>query len=249
MRITKEELQCFKPINNWVLIKPNSGYNKFKIGDQEYFLDITYNPHQHAPVTGTCVATPDKLFVGTYEFPGMQWDVDMEMRIGDVVTYSYLAAMRAIDDHEGRIVFVDDEIYLMIPYEECYVAQRKPVHPEWIDSKFFLFPLNGYCLVEPVKEHVAQQLGNIIISNTALLVVSVRFGRVAHASSLVRLYADGDGAPDIDQIKNGDYICFDRACDLVCEYDMHVSLPKTFYHVQRRHISAIIPNHLIETKS
>jgi len=257
--VTKQELNIFAPVANMVLIKPNRGESEYTLpGGIKIKIDVSYNQEQHAPVTGTVVAHPKSLLVASPGIPGMWWDVDMELRKGDVVAYSYLAAMAALEKEEGRIIMCDNEPYFMIPYEECFVAKRKNKPTKLFRPKGDIFyknidpiiPINGYCLVEPVTETTQLKIGNTTLEQVELAKSkSAVFGKVAYTShGLIRKYVDGDGAPDTDEVRVGDYIAFDRACDLLCEYDLHASLDgkKQFYRIQRRYIRAVVPKSLID---
>lgn len=271
--LNKTELENFVPISNWILIKPNRGEEEYILsGGMKIQIDISYNREQHAPVTGTVIAVPKTIFPASPGVVGMQWDVDMELQRGDVIAYSYLAAMGALEPHEGRIIMCEGQPYFMVPYEEVFVAKRfylseeaqfevqngKMKFSEFSDiyqSDFknpLIIPVNGYCLIEPVEESVELKIGSLIMDQVdASKNASSRYGRVVYPSKgLIRKYIDGDGHPDTDQIKTGDYIAFDRASDLLCEYDLHASLDgkKKFYRIQRRYIQAIVPESLIKTK-
>lgn len=291
IHLTKQELENFVPVANWVLIKPNRGETEYVLsGGIKIQIDVSYNQEQHAPVTGSVVAPPKSLLVASKGVPGMWWDVDMELRKVDVVAYSYLAAMGALEPHEGRIIMCENEPYFMIPYEECFVAKRiipkvisinmddiplselsvkelleqyekfgdsfmqeKGIkyqeHPESIS----IIPINGYCLVEPVSEVAHLKIGNMDLEQVELAKKnSAVFGKVAYISrGLIRSYVDKDGNPDTDEVRIGDYIAFDKACDILCEYDIHASLEgkKQFYRIQRRYIRAVVSKSIIDVNN
>lgn len=265
IKLTKEELSRFKPVSNMILVKPNRGNDEILLGDLKLYLDISYHKEVHSPVMGTIVAVPDSL-----NPKAMQWDVDMEVRPGDVAWYSYLSAQNAIDPVMGRTILCEGEAYFMIPYEEVFVVKGERMQYEstpiekrtrvgdrefgamWpVGMKEQILPVNGYCLVEPVEEIEEWKIGNLVLERPGMSekMPSSRYGRVAYVSKgLVRKYNDGDGVPDEDQVSVGDYICFDVACDLIVEYDLHAKLDgkKMFYRMQRRYIHAIIPENLVK---
>lgn len=278
--LTLDQFKYFSPTSNMVLVKPNRGNEEFRLPNGEkIFLDISYNKEMHAPVVGSVVALPEQIYASDAVCDdagnvisgniGMQWDVDMELQVGDTVIYNYLAAMAALDHHEGKMIKCQDDVYFLIPYEECFVAKRQIKLPSSFTTletiEIFkktgnvlhhhkdcqvIFPINGYCLVEPVEEQTQLKIGALTIDKLdAFKSSSIRYGKVVFTSDgLIRKYCDGDGNPDIDQVRPGDYICFDVACDLLCEYDLHASLDKNklFYRMQRRYIHAIISKNLID---
>lgn len=261
--LNSKTLLLYEPTSNMVLVKPTRGNDEFILPNGEkIFLDISYNKEMHAPVTGIVVACPNKIWASDAVLDeygeivsghlGMQWDVDMELAKDDVVTYSYLSATTVLDPNEGKMIMCENQVYFLIPYEECFVAKRPILgtfNPEHGGVYNYIIPLNGYCLVEPVEEKTQQKAGAIILEKSdAFAQQSIRYGKIAYTSkSLIRKYVDGDGAPDIDNVKVGDYIAFDIGCDLLCEYDLHASIEgkKQFYRMQRRHIHAIISETII----
>lgn len=263
------------PVANQVIIKPNRGESEYILpSGMKLQLDISYEREMHAPVTGTVIMPPKTIFGARRDFPGLQWEVDMEIQKRDVVAYSYLAAMNAMEVEEGKIIMCDGEAHFMVPYDECFVAKR-PAY--WRNNMIFkaagaapeitmqaetlnggppvtkfdeqIIPLNGYCLVEPVEQKTVHRLGGLELESVAASIrTSAVFGRVVYASkSLIKNYLDGDGLPDVDEVRPGDYIAFDRGCDLLCEYDMHASIEgkKKFYRIQRRYMRAIVPESMI----
>jgi hypothetical protein len=265
IKLTPDELKRFKPVSNMILVKPNRGNDEILVGDHKLYLDISFNREVHSPVMGAIVAVPAQL-----NPKQMQWDVDMEARPGDVAWYSYLAAQCALAPEMGRMIMCDGEVYFLIPYEEVFVVKRtcsmfqsaveitagrySHVHVIGMDQAsadvVTILPVNGYCLVEPVEEKEEWKIGKLVLERPEMSkgFHSARYGKVAHVSTgLIRKYNDGDGIPDQDLVRPGDYICFDTACDLIVEYDLHAQLEgkKMFYRMQRRYIHATIPQDLV----
>lgn len=250
IKVTKEELALTRPVGNWVLIKPNRGNDEHLMATgQKLFLDISYHKEQHAPVVGTVIAVPEQL-----KKKFMEWEVDMELMPGDTAFYSYLAAVRALDANETNhtrhnplLIMCEGEAYFWIDYAEICVAKR---HGQSLAPQIeVIIPINGYCLVEPVSEKTEMRLGNLVLEQTQMAHAhSKRYGKVAYVSNaLIREYQDGDGIPDQDQVRPGDYVCFERACDQAIEFDFHASMDgkKTFFKIQRRYFNAIIPAELV----
>ena len=88
-----------------------------------------------AEVWGTVAVVPDKLFFDKKYNDAMPWDTDMEVRVGDMVWFDYLASVNCdVLQTAGRTFYV-------IHYEDLYVAKRAGE----------IIPLNGYCLCEKIK--------------------------------------------------------------------------------------------------
>ncbi len=125
IEITKDQLRNYRPLNNMVLIKPTLGQKEVMIGDIKFQLDTSYEEEIHAPVTGTVVAVPYSIFMARKGFPGMWWDVDMEIEVGDYAIYDYLQATTALDPAYAQAMTCEGELYLLIPYEGIFVVRRQ----------------------------------------------------------------------------------------------------------------------------
>lgn len=269
--LTLEQLSSLKPTQNLVLVKTNRGTHEYRLPSGErIFIDIQFEKEIHAPVTGTVVAVPDTLHVGSEESPGMQWETDMELQVGDDVVYSYLAAMAALDTAEGRMIISEGEVYFFIPYEECFVAKRRNykgrddkhwmlmdelgnTRPEtgrleWTDDLKTEVKFTSHFQIIPLNGYCLvspvedQHRSFLIQAESQRGKSSSTYGRIAHVGSLVRRYADGDGLPDTDNVNPGDVISFDIGADLLTEYHLHASLQGSnmFYRIQRRNINGIV---------
>lgn len=251
LQLSKTELQNFKSFPNSVLIKPNRGENEIILPNgMKLLLDISFEKNMHAPVVGTVMSVPEYL-----DPKYMQWDCDMELLRGDTVCYSYEAATAALENDEGRLVESEGQVYFIIPYEEIFVAKRSheldPITGNFVsDSPYHkIVPVNGYLLVEPVEEKLGEEMSKYLAGTNREILHSERFGRVAYKSTgKIRKYNDGDGKPDNQDVKPGDYICFARGCDQLCEYDLHTTLlgNKKFFRMQRRYVLAVIPSHFVK---
>ena len=157
MRLTKKQFERFRPLNNWVLIKPNRGedeivLNKGEHNEMKFYIDFRFDPTKHAPTVGEVVRVPEKLYYSRSNSNSTEWLTDMELREGDTVLYSYLSASIALGMEQNtyghtyedkRIVTVegDDNIYILVKYDKIYVAKRNED----------VIPVNGYMLIEPLE--------------------------------------------------------------------------------------------------
>ena len=254
LEITKEQLKNYRPLNNMVLIKPTLGQKEVKIGNMSFQLDTSYEEEIHAPVTGTVVAVPFSIFMARKGFPGMWWDVDMEIEVGDYAIYDYLQATTALDPAYAQAMTCDGDLYLLIPYEGIFVVRRKiPGNFEWENETTVwkdntkgkilrdeIIPVNGYCLIEPI---IDTPTNPFLKDLQQLRTNSTEKGIVRHVSKgLIRTYLDGDGKMDVDNVKVGQIVSFDRGADLPLEYPLHSTIEgkQMFYRMQRRYINGLI---------
>lgn len=128
-----------KMINNMVAIKPFPADEiRLKSGEKLY-LSIQFEEYLNAKTAGEVVAVPDKLNYNTDPdgYNSMPWITDMELKVGDVVIYNYLAIKNSL--HMGQ--FIDNNV-VCIPYDKIYVAIRNNE----------VICINGNLLVEPEEE-------------------------------------------------------------------------------------------------
>jgi co-chaperonin GroES (HSP10) len=71
--------------------------------------------YESTPMRGLVIRAPQ-------ESNSTEWETPVEIQDGDEIFFDYKAAMRAVMKHDPKLVFVIDlsEVYMMIPYEECY---------------------------------------------------------------------------------------------------------------------------------
>lgn len=278
IRISKEELENYQPLINTILLKPNRGENEYLLPNgQTLLLDISFDPNMHAPVVGTVFAVPASLDVkkGGMQW---ETDMELRKGDVVCYSYeSALAALEhdegQIVECEGETFFIipyeevfvakrrDAAVYrtdipkgvkmvkMFANYLETGEMKGKGENIPFTVLPDQIIPVNGYCLIEPVEEIMAKHLSLISLETNREIRPSERFGKVAYISKgLIRKYVFTKEKPDTNEVKPGDYVCFDRAADLLCEYDLHASLDKKkkFFRMQRRLIFGIIPSHMVK---
>ena len=145
-KITRRTLSKLRlsPDNNRVLlrVKPNEGRTT-KAGiiigfndDVQYAEGSGSHMADVAEVHGTVVRCPDKLYYRRDRADSMMWKTRMMLREGDEVWFSFISSSHASGFD------IDGEMYLFIPYGDCFVAKR--------DGE--VIPLNGYTLLSEVKK-------------------------------------------------------------------------------------------------
>lgn len=222
------------PQGNYVLIKP---YMDMRTSSniEGVVLDMTFEEEKHAARVGEVIAVPEKLYYTEQGPDSLPWDTDMEIQVGDEVTYHFLSATTATDRHWERYVEFDGEIYIFVNYDRIFTAKRNGE----------IICLNGFVLVEPVEKVNNRYLPENFSFSDTYKGKDKYFGRVRFMGSLVRSYRLSRKivhGPDQDDIKEGDLILMDKVCDIPLEYPFHAMLNgnKVYYRVQRRYIRAIL---------
>ena len=95
-----------------------------------------------AEVHGTVIKVPDKLYYAKDDPYSMSWKTTMKLREGDEVWFNFIAS-----SHSSGFD-VDGEMYLFIPYADCFVAKRGDE----------VIPLNGYVLLEEMKKEAVSEV-------------------------------------------------------------------------------------------
>lgn len=132
-----------KLLNNLVAIKTFPS-DEIRLNDgKKLYLDIRFEEYLNARTAGEVVAVPQKLKFDPSLPTSLDWDTDMELQVGDVVVFNYLAVKSAI---EMGNVFGDGVV--AISYDKIYTAIRNGQ----------VVCVNGFILVEPEQEHVASTL-------------------------------------------------------------------------------------------
>ena len=156
---------------------------RLKSGDKLY-LDVRFEEYLNAKTAGEVIAVPEKLVYDPdpTSYVSLDWDTDMELQVGDVIIYNYLAIKNSL--HMGQ--FIDRDI-VCIPYDKIYVAIRGEQ----------VIPINGVILVQPEIEPIDTFLD---IPDSAWT-KSKQIGRVMYAGTPVRGYrkevlVNGYTAPD-----------------------------------------------------
>jgi co-chaperonin GroES (HSP10) len=233
MKLTRRDFERFKPLANYVLVKPAMGNSKLELpSGVVLFLDTSYDENKHAETRGTVVRTPMKLtFDKKDPHHTMDWKTEIELQEGDDIIYHYLSAANAVGD--GEYIDCEGEIYFLIRYDQIFVAKRGED----------VIPVNGFILVEPMAEDVKLNHG-LILPDYLKERKDSKKGIVKYIGSCNQAYLPDAWANVVDQdnIRPGDLVVYDPHCDIPLQYDLHANFEgkKTFWRIQRRYISAII---------
>jgi len=227
VKIDKKDLERLKPLNNFVLIKTIADVEKLKTPSGIYLVSPNakiWDEARHANRIGLVVSTPDIL---TYKSKtnkyAMDWDTDMELKVGDVVWYSYF------DDLNCQWYICEGEEYKLIPYGNCYVAKRE--YRGDVDT----ICLNGYILCEDVY---AKPVSDLQVKTK----IDNRLGKVAYVGNRnkeYKIYKYNDCA----DVNVGDIIIKrDKRVRILLEDEYYASFDdkKIFWVIQRKDIMGIM---------
>jgi co-chaperonin GroES (HSP10) len=220
-----------KPINNMVAIRPfPSDEIRLKTGEKLY-LDIQFEEYLNARTAGEVVAVPEKLVYNTdpESFNSLDWLTDMELQVGDVIIYNYLAVKNAM--HMKHFV---DANTVCIPYDKIYVAIRNGE----------VIPINGNILVQPEDEWYETTM---IVPDNAID-KSKQIGKVIYAGVPNRQYrshAINFGIKSGDEpVKVGDRILFNwnDAIPIQPNAELRGEITRELlYRMQHKDVHAIVP--------
>lgn len=128
-----------KILNNYVLVKPDATNKLVLATGHELYFDTRFEEQKSAPQAGTVILIPEKLtFTQKQGSPGGEFDVDMELQIGDKIVFSYHAIPTA--KGAGRMIGED----YLIRYDEIVLAIR--------DKEVIC--VNGSVIVKPDYEKI-----------------------------------------------------------------------------------------------
>jgi hypothetical protein len=122
IKLTKKQIYNMTPLGSRVLIKPNRKLDEIYLTrGEKLFFDPSYNPEQHAPVTGEVILVPLKTKVDSI----LDFESKVVLKQGDFVIFSYIAGSVSLDPRiEENIIDEDNELYFWVKYQEIYAAKR-----------------------------------------------------------------------------------------------------------------------------
>lgn len=198
-------------------------------------LDQDYDKNKHLSVYGTVMAVPDKLrYTGREAHEvrkvksrsfrqqaklvqlnahTLDYDVDMEVQVGDEVWLEYTGV---IDAKDKGLVFEDK---ILVRYDCIVVARR--------DEQ--IIPVNGHLLVEQIDEpdpiHISRPVQKL--TNKA---------KVLHVGSPVKHYKFYANHKECDDIEVGDTIRHRKKAAIPLEMPLYQKLDKPYSYLQRKYV-------------
>lgn len=223
--------------HNWVLVEIAG---KFYGKARGLYISSFYHPEAHVNITGLVRAVPEKLlffkkeideikneFGGTQNCPidrveeireltmrSVQFDVSMELKENDFIYFHY--NVHAAAERDGLILREGKNLLILIPYDMIFLAIRNEK----------IIPVNGWVLIEPIKEEGSLMLIERRPSQTK--------GVISHMGSPVRNYLAYPDETDDDFFKTGDTVLFRKNRSIPVEWSIHKSLDKKYQKLQRK---------------
>lgn len=203
------------PYNN-ILVKRIKQDDEIKIGDKMYSYDNKFNELKNITIIGEVLGVPDNIIYDKMDYEhSMEWETSMELKVGDIVWFTYMAIKNALDGNDPKSI--DGNPF--IPYGSCVVAKRGDE----------VICLNGYVLVEPLdKDKLPFELSPMYEDNKNL-----NIGVIKHIGSVNKNYFDESMDDDIYSV--GDLVMFEDINNILLEYDSHRYFEdKQLFRMQRR---------------
>ena len=202
------------------------------------FIDTSFEPEKHITVTGEIAAIPKSLYF-TGNPNGMEWETDLEVKVGDRVVVYYMAVVNALARESSSVVIEDGVRYIPVRYQNIYAILRENE----------VIPINGYCLVEPIDSDEIKGIKNRLAAQNLILPEKERksnhdvvYSRVVYLGKPNKRYINKDATDETVDVKVGDQIVTSKITDIPLEYEMHRKVDKSrvLFRVQRRNILAIL---------
>lgn len=204
--------------NQWCKIKLHD--TKLMLAGKELFVDHSYEPQDHVPVTGEVLVVPTLKFDPNRH----EWESTCEIKVGDKVWINYLAVLlalgRSYDIAQENPQPLYDEEGIFVKYSDLYMSEDKM--------------LNGYVLLEPVKQKLPETC--LEIPDRLHHLKSRIIGKVLKTGSKNLRYNDPIWV-DSD-VEEGDHIVFQEYANQKIEHELYVK--RDLRVVQRRFIEAIV---------
>jgi co-chaperonin GroES (HSP10) len=226
--------------NNLVLLKPRILNDKYICASGvELFIDTKFEPEKHRDIVCDVIQVPSQLIYSEKygNYVTMPWDVDMEVRVGDVAYCDYLAIQNAmINKYDGKSFIHENELYLLIHYMNIFMVLR--------DGSPIM--CNGYVLVEPTYDEYYMavkkfnDLGLVAPDTVTEMKKVTQYGIVMYLGSRPRNYLNKDLA-DME-LSIGDKVLFDKHADIPLEYEYHQTFMKEtkLFRILRKDIMMVL---------
>ncbi len=243
---TKDQILSMQPTPNNVLILIDRKQDEYKMSDgNKLYLDCSFQPEQHAPVTGHVVAICKKLIFSARlgDSFSLDWDTDIQLQVGDYVISYYLSAINALSN--GRLLTDEyNNQYLVLRYDKLFASRRGDI----------VRPINGFNLLTPIEGIVQEDLRDRMKNMKLLIPDTVKSGknsvlaRLKYVADPVKRYRDPRYYDFDDKISPDDIIILRRKSNIPLEYAYHASLEgkQVFYRVQRHYMFAKVDESILD---
>lgn len=203
---------------------------------EKLFISTGWEPLMHAVTSGVVTHVPNKLIFNRKNPNSVQYDVDMEVQVGDRVIFDFKA------ESEVRKVAAPIDGSYPLRYDDIYVVIREGE----------VIPINGIVLVEACdtteEEDVKKAMEFLHLPDTVLKEKSEVMGYVRYIGTPCRgfLNAPAELTEVDDHVSVGDKVLFHHAYAVELQYSMHqiINKGKVLYRMRRKDIFAVMEKSL-----
>lgn len=242
--ISKEELNKAEIPLNHVLIKitrraeglkTNGGITVGFLTDEVFAEGDDSHSANLAENIGYVAKVPSALYFNPEDPKSMDWDVEMEIQVGDMVFFSLIESKNSVQ------LICEGELYKSVPYSDCYCYKREVYVNKWTDpptKKTVTGMLNGFVLCEPVYFQKQSHLD--AFSDTQ---IDKSRGIIAFIGDAPKAYLRQEYS-HIDDLRVGDEVLLDKKTPLFylerLSYTGIFDNGKQYWVIARRRISMIL---------
>jgi len=161
IKLTKQELDKIKPINNMVLVQPLEDRSQYELTKEvklQLETEFTEDAFRYIPVINKVIAVPNNIKFGQ---GFSEWETTVELTVGDTVVVNQLPLQLAQNDKQ--FILCEGVRYFWIKYSDIYCKQKlvdvrinsdTDENGIGFDSLYKLTPINGYVICEPVIDEI-----------------------------------------------------------------------------------------------
>jgi len=180
--------KMFRAPRNKVIIKISDMNDSITLSNGvKLFIDTQFEPAEHTPVVGEVVGVSRLYYNESDPENSMEWETDMQLKVGDTVFMEYFAVHQCLGTKIDRNAAyenpkwftIDGVLYITISYQDIYFAVR--------NEEVIL--LNGYSIVRPIYVNKVES-DTIIIPNSLKHKKSPKFCEVILPGKPVKRYLD-----------------------------------------------------------
>jgi len=238
--MTRAEILSMRCMPNQVIVQLDRKQDEYLMKNgKKLYLDTSFEPEKHAPITGTIVNMCSELFFTRVPARphSLKWDTEIELQVGDYVISYYLVSVNAYKEKDGRVITDENRNdYIFLRYDQIFAGRRGDQ----------VVTCNGYNLLTPVQDPEVLKMETAL--KTAGMLpgfadtggASGKVARMAYPAKPVK-YRDPRIYDFDDPIEAGDLVMVRRNGLIPLEFSYHASLvgKDVFYRVQREFIYAL----------
>lgn len=223
IKLTKQELDKIKPINNMVLLQPLEDRSQYELTKEvtlQMDVDFTAEAFMYVPVINKVIAVPENIKFGQ---GFSEWETTMELSVGDTVVVNQLPLQLAQNDKQ--FILCEGIRYFWIKYSDIYCKIAYWSMREGLITKYesgetgllnlfhfsrVLVPINGYVICEPVIDEI--KYIEQIVKKESKQFATVKFIGSMNTNHLERWQPASESfyTPSDMEVEVGDQICFKK---------------------------------------